>query len=178
MKKTLPVVGLVLLASGCAVSDNPREGGFFGGVAGLSSGTYDQRLDEREKNLQQLRAIQADLGVERASLETEKRSLAAQVAQERSQLADLNANIGALERRVVSLRGTAASSGQRVGDLQKKLTTLKGKVSQQTSAIDALEGADVADPATEARRQQLETQRASLQQEYQALLDYTLQLAQ
>lgn len=164
--------------TGCAVSDNPREGGLFGGVVGLSNGTYEKRLEEREQNLDTLRAVQADLGVDQAALETEKRGLAAQVTRERTQLAALDDNIGALERRVVALRGTEASAGQRVASLQQQLATLKGKVNQQTAAIDALEGADVADPATEARRRQLEAQRASLQQEYQALLDYTLQLAQ
>ena len=56
----------LLILAGCATdpSNDPRSGGFFGGVRGLSSGDSDARQqvlqEQRGESLNQLRALRED----------------------------------------------------------------------------------------------------------------------
>lgn len=47
MSRGAAVLGLVL-AGACTMSDDPGEGGFYSGIAGLAGGGYDARIAERE----------------------------------------------------------------------------------------------------------------------------------
>lgn len=85
----LPCGGALLLAA-CAASDNPADGGFLSGVAGLSRGTYDARIEDRTATVAAERNRQATLTAELAALEAE---LAAQ------------------QRRIIDARAQAAAAG-------------------------------------------------------------------
>ena len=80
--KTLPL--LCLMA--CADSADPADGGFFNGVAGLSSGTYDARINERETALASAQQRNVALNAEIASLQGQLDAAKAQLARERALL--------------------------------------------------------------------------------------------
>ena len=85
------VLGVLLLA-GCQTTDDPREGGFIGGVGGLSSGAYEQRIREREQSLDRLQGIQVELDAQRAELEySQQESLSAYRA-EQQRIAEMSKN--------------------------------------------------------------------------------------
>lgn len=47
--KQIPLsLGIAALLAGCQTSSDPADGGFFNGVAGVSSGTYQGRVDALE----------------------------------------------------------------------------------------------------------------------------------
>jgi chromosome segregation ATPase len=181
----LIIAGATAALGACATTDDPREGGFISGVQGLSSGAYERRVREREDNLAKLRAMQADLEQEGSALTAEKAKRQQILAQERSRLAELDADVGALQRKLAEMDRAGSAGDQRVQDLQGRVAGLKDRLARQTRAIDQLEGAGGGADAlegkgdsTDARRRQLEAQRAALQQEYEELLNLTLMLAE
>ena len=177
------------MLGGCATTDDPHDGGFISGVKGLSTGTYERRVQERESNLATVRAMQPELEREGATLTTEKSDRERLLAQEKRKLATLDGEVRSLERRLAEMKDAKGAGDARVGDLQKRVDDLQGRLAKQTRSIDALEGggsgsADALEGGgsggelTDSRRRQLETQRAALQREYEELLNLTLTLAQ
>ena len=87
----LMIIGFlsVFVFEGCATSTDPREGGLAGGIHGLSSGKYEERIQQREDRLQKLKEMQKELDEEQAALMTEKETKAAKVAEQRRELEEL-----------------------------------------------------------------------------------------
>ena len=84
-----PIAVLPLLLVACATSNDPREGGFFGGVGGLSSGRYEERVQSRQSSLDSVRTARADLQAEQSSLESQKTASQRRLQTERKKLATL-----------------------------------------------------------------------------------------
>lgn len=181
----LIVLGAVVVAA-CATTDDPSRGGFVSGVQGLSSGAYEERIREREANLERMRALQQDLEQESSELEALKRQRQQQLADERRKLEALDRDTRALEQRLVDLEAEQGASDRRLPELQRRLQDLQARLAQQQRAVDSLEGSAGGADALEGsdsggadlRRRQLESQRAALQREYEELLNLTLMLAQ
>ena len=183
----MAAAGLAALLGACATTDDPREGGFIGGVQGLSSGAYQQRVSEREDNLAKLRAMQADLEQDSAALQAQKGKRQQLLAEEKRKLASLDSEVEALQRKLTAMGQESATSDDRVRDLRDRVADLKARLGKQTRDIDRLEGGGSAADALEgqgngdgndSRRRQLEAQRTALQREYDELLNLTLMLAQ
>jgi hypothetical protein len=75
-----------LLLAACVQSDDPAEGGFYSGVAGIAGGGYDARVAEREAGVAASQARQAELSAELASLTGQHEALKDQIIAQRSQL--------------------------------------------------------------------------------------------
>jgi hypothetical protein len=89
------------LLAACATSDNPADGGFLSGVSGLSSGTYDARIDERTATVAAEQERQAALSAELAALEGELATQQRRITERRAQAAAAGAPIPAeLDARV------------------------------------------------------------------------------
>ncbi|MCB1853189.1 MAG: hypothetical protein KDI83_20845 [Gammaproteobacteria bacterium] len=186
--RTISIVGSIGLLAGCATSDDPREGGLFGGIQGLAGGGYERRISEREENLARMREMQRELSQESAALDAQKQQHQQALQMERRKLAALDADVRSLQRKLAGMKKEEGETGQRIAELEQRLNRLQHGMSRQTSALDALEGSGTAgadrlegsgsDFTDAGRRQQLEAQRQALQQEYQTLLDLTLMLAQ
>lgn len=184
----LSVVSLsaTLLLGACATTDDPSRGGFIAGISGISTGAYDKRVREREDNLARMRALQHELEQESADLEAQKRQRTRQLASEKRKLAALDRETVELERKLDALAREKGASEQRLPELQQRLEGLKRKLAHHKRTIDDLEGSGGGADALEGsgqgssdlRRQQLESQRAALQREYDELMNLTLMLAQ
>lgn len=164
---------LAILVSGCAVSDDPRTGGLAGGIYGLSSGAYEQRVQDRQQNLAQLHAVQQDLQTEGTQLQAAKRAETQRLASERQRLSALDRDVRNLQTKVRTMKSSNTASGQRAQDLQKRLGELKVKIAATQASLNQPDTRN-----DDLRRQQLEQQRRELQQEYQQLLDLSLKLSQ
>jgi len=171
----LALAGSLLAVAGC--SNNPKEGGFFGGVGGLASGAYEDRIAEREARLDGLRAAGADLSGEQANLEAQERARQAQIAALRSSVARLDRDTQSLKRQVADLQAEDSVSASRLRDLQQRLSNLDRRIASVQSGADALEGSDGTSGEAITRRKALEAERQQLEREYKALLDLTRQLA-
>ena len=157
------VLSGVLVLGGCAAdpTNDPRSGGFFGGVHGLAAGDYEMRQQalqgQRDDSLNQLRALRD----EGAALETERQMKASEVAAQRRQLATLKARNQELAGRINQLQRSRAATEQRTAQLRRKQQQL-------TRDIEAFE--------TQLDRGQLTTaqadsKRLSLERQYDAIKD-------
>jgi hypothetical protein len=80
------VAALCLATAACAMSDDPAEGGFFNGIAGLAGGGYQGRVVEREAAVASSQARGAELAAELAALQGEHRALKDRLAAQRARL--------------------------------------------------------------------------------------------
>ncbi|MBB3192398.1 hypothetical protein [Halomonas cerina] len=174
---TLTFGTLVLLLGGCASTGDPREGGLFGGVQGLSSGTYDQRVREREDRLAALRDTQSELAEERQSLDHSRAGAERQLAVETRRLADLQGDTSQLRAELNRLSAEQGVQDSRVAGLRERLESLQAGMDRQQNALDALEGSGVSDTELDRRRRELLAQREALREEYDLLMSLTLDLA-
>lgn len=115
------VLGALILG-GCTAdpTNDPRSGGFFGGVHGLAAGDYEMRQQslqgQRDDSLNQLRALRE----EGEYLEAERQMKASEVAAQRRQLAALKARNRELASRINQLQRSKATTEQRTAALHRK----------------------------------------------------------
>jgi len=166
MKNLTILTAAGLLLAACA-SDNPREGGFFGGVAGINSGNYDRRIEEREQSLQRLNSIKQELGEEQAQLHSEKQRKEARLAGLKRQLTQLYEETDQLTRQLDQKRAESAAGQQKLARLKQDLAGLRQDIA--TVESQRQQGRPVAE---------LETERNRLEREYRQLLDLYLELGQ
>ena len=180
MKAIRILLASVLVAglSACATtSTDPREGGLAGGISGLSSGAYEERVREREERLAELRAAQAELDAESRELEATHAERQQLVEQERAELDRLNADLEALHVRIAGLTAQLGDTDARLVDLRQRLAQLDQAAQNQQSSLDALEGTGIGDTDEDLRRRQLVQQRDALRREFDLLMELSLELA-
>ncbi len=118
-------VGVAVWLAGCATSDDPHQGGFLSGVAGLAGGGYQRRVDEREGTFRGELSAQQQLQAEARSVEQERAAV-------RSDLNRANARLADLERRLAQQRAMLRASGgqsaqrRRLDQAQVQITRTKG----------------------------------------------------
>jgi chromosome segregation ATPase len=154
-------VSSVLILSGCAAdpSNDPRSGGFFGGVRGLATGDYELRQqhlqEERNDGLNQLRALRE----EGADLEAERQMKAEEVAEQRRQLASLKARNQSLARQIDRLQRSKSTTEQRAAELRGRQQRLTRDI--QTFETQLEKG--------QFSVEQAESKRLSLERQYDAI---------
>lgn len=164
--KTLKISGSILgllILGGCATdpTNDPRTGGFFGGVHGLAAGDYEVRQQElqgqRDETLDELRALRE----EGSYLETERQMKAEEVAEQRHQLASLKAKNQALLNKINQLRRSKSITEQQTAELQRKQQRLTRDIQQFDAQLQQ----------GQLSIQQAETRRLSLERQYDAIKD-------
>ena len=168
----------LLFLVGCASSTDPHEGGFFGGVQGLSSGEYDKRIEERQNRLDRMRQDKEALDRENKQLTKQDEVLQAKVDKEKHRLNKLNKDTNQLRKRIAELEKEGNVTQKEIDRLNKRMKALQHGIDSTNRSLDALEGDNGTPEAIEQRRARLEKQRSTLEKEYQLLLDLSLQLGQ
>ena len=115
-------LALVLLVGACAAhSDDPAKGGFFSGMKNLSDGTYDRRLQQREKALQdeQDQNVRNQRQVERVVAQRDAMAAQRSAAEARS---------ASLQRELASLKAKLRQSKKETAGLQRDIDTLNSKI--------------------------------------------------
>jgi chromosome segregation ATPase len=171
MKFMLLIVSATLL-NACATSNDPRKGGFFGGLSGINSGAYDERVQQRQDELNRQQNVNRDLKDTSKSLESEVQAKSTELASEQQRMTELDANLLKLDAEVGKLEAKTAKQKTEVADLKRKIGIQRKRLQSQQKAIDDLEraGGSAADPA---RLRVLQKERDSLNEEYKRLLDYS-----
>lgn len=153
----LAFVSLSLTVPGGCTCTDPRDGGFLGGVCGLTTGAYDRRLAEREAALAQ---TQARLDMERAdqarleklkrarqnrlievsnrmtSIEGRIRMLDADIRGREIRKESIEREIAAIERDVAAMSVDTARSG--TADLAERSRELEERVSAAKTRLARL----------------------------------------
>ena len=164
MRHTLSLsLFLSLLLGGCATTEcnDPGAGGLLGGVCGLASGRYEERIQEREQNLERLRQVHRQETTEQGRLQDEKVLLEQRVARLKAEAVQLDAASADLASQIQ--RAQAAEQGSRAQReaLAKRLQSLRGSLKQHRAQVG--KGGDDA----ELRRYEAEEKR--LRREVEAL---------
>jgi chromosome segregation ATPase len=133
-------VWMVLCAAltACATNPDPRKGGVVDGIAGIYGGGYDNRVKERQSNLNNLQSVNAsieernkNLRQELAVAKTEERELQAKLTQVRGEL-------NGLTERLNKMKARNQADKVRQAELRNKLASLNDKVdkvAQQGSSM-------------------------------------------
>jgi septal ring factor EnvC (AmiA/AmiB activator) len=85
-------VAALLLAgalTACVTSNDPHDGGFFNGIHGIASGTYQQRVDQDRQNVDELQKTGAELRQSAQDLDRQRGEAASEAHTLRMQLHDL-----------------------------------------------------------------------------------------
>ena len=97
---------------GCAQTTDPAEGGFISGVSNLATGTYQQRIDQREATLQSLETSQQQLGAIRQQQARDQSTLDAQLAAARRQQRQVDSQLSRLRGRLANVSATHGATPQ------------------------------------------------------------------
>lgn len=152
---------------GCATNDNPREGGFFGGIAGLSSGAYEERLKQREQYLAQQRDIGQNLQQDSRALKHDRQKL----EQEFARLAAIDKGLSKLQAAINQLKNKSDKQKEEISALNHKVVELRKKIRFQQTAREELQrmGGSTKDSVS---IKILEKERDQLALEYTKLMKY------
>ena len=126
---TIPSLCAILTVAACASeSDDPAEGGFFNGIRGVTSGTYDARVAEREQAVETARESNRSLAAEQGEiaerLAATKGALARArltLLQQRDAASGLDAGTRQRVDSVLRAQASAGSDAQQLEDLQRIL---------------------------------------------------------
>ncbi len=139
-------MGLVFLlgASGCNMTDDPRQGGLFS----YSSDKYERRLQEREARL-------ASIEAEQAAEERQSSSLSRDLTVKQKEVAKLKANLNAEQKKIdsqLSRLKKDKSKAAQVSELARKNAAIK----QDAARIDAIDDNAAKKKEIQALRKRLE----------------------
>lgn len=132
MHKFLPLLGCGVLLSACVSSSDPADGGFFNGVQGISSGSYDARIDEREQAVVESQSRNTDLRAEQASLqaqikasESELAKLKFTILQQKNATSGMDPQTSARVNAVLNAKPTGSTDQAKLAALQKTISDAK-----------------------------------------------------
>lgn len=156
------------LIIGCATTNDPRQGGFFGGIAGLSSGAYEERLKQREYDLAQQQSINQDLNQESARLKRKSKKLKSELAS----LTEMDKNLSKLQMDIDRLKAKSDKQKGEISTLTQKIKNVRQKIKAQQAALEELEriGGSTSYPD---RYRILNQERDRLEDEYNKLINYS-----
>ena len=161
-------INVVLIFYACAgTSTDPKEGGLFGGIHGLSSGKYEERVRQREERLDSLKKAQKNLKEEQKALEKERQDKDRIIAEQKRRLAELQNKSKALSFEVDKYQATLNQQKSQQEELRRKLWDLQNKI--ESLSIKSDKDLEV---------EQLEAERATLEKEYRLLLELYRDLSQ
>ena len=159
MLKVLSISLLVSLLIGCVTTDNPREGGFLGGVSGVLSGDYENRVSMRRAKADTAKQRQQSLLDENNNLLNSRDDAASQLKVVESQIADTYRNIYKI-RKQISL-GIISND-----ELKSKVNLYDRELSDLRTEINSLSTVN-----NSSTTRALRAKKEQLEREYIALLE-------
>lgn len=168
----------ILFLSACVTNPDPHEGGFVGGVQGLSSGEYDRRSSERQARLDRMKVEQTNLDNQSSALQYDKAFVQKKISTEKHYIAQLKKDSRKLKKKIARLKNNDVTGQKKINSLEHQVEQLTKDINTISYSLNALEGGGGGNTSEDQQRRQLEAQRRELQNEYQLLLDMTLELGQ
>ena len=132
---------------GCAnASTDPRSGGLAGGINGIVTGAYEQRIEDRKTELSDLERAEDRMRGRVAGAKTELAELERRLGQRRIALQKMRSEIAGIGRRISDARADAenkrtaiAAQNSANADTQAKADALKAKVNELSADLDKLQ---------------------------------------
>lgn len=119
MTRSLLLATVAVALAACVDSTDPADGGFFNGISGVTSGEYDARVEEREKQVAEEKARNAALRAELSRLRGEHSAVKNEIVQRRAALASAGVRLSPASERQV--QAALAADPQKVESLRKAI---------------------------------------------------------
>jgi hypothetical protein len=129
-RSALAATLIALAAAACARSNDPHDGGFVNGVVGLTSGAYQERLDQRQQQVDSLEQARRDM--EQRLSATEQERAARQADAER------------LQQTVAALEQQSELAGERLMTAQRRDLAEREKLAKLLREQQAIESEIIA----------------------------------
>jgi|SRR4051812_2353822 chromosome segregation ATPase len=149
----------LLPLAGCGVTSDPSEGGFLGGIQGLVSGGYDQRITQRKAALGNLQTGNHLLEQGNKQLSAEAGGVASERRRLHRQIAALDARTTELTARTGQLRTDTETKRQQRAELDRRLQQVRNDLAALNREAD---GNRMTAEAAERQRWELEQELADL----------------
>lgn len=127
------VLAAVQLVAGCASSSDPRDGGFVNGLHGILGGDYQKRIDDRERELSQLKDTKVGLDRQRQDVDAAQKAAAAEADLLQAELLALARESAASRAQMDALLAKRRRSSDRLAALlleqqsiERELDSLRG----------------------------------------------------
>ena len=167
------VIALILTTAliACSVSSDPRQGGLLGGLRGLSTGTYDARVQQRQAELDHQQDISQELKEQADNLENEAKAKDIALASEQQILSEIENDLSNLKSDLNRLNSESEQQKSDIAAQNRKIEDFRRRLKSQQSALMKLDraGGSAADPD---RYKILMRERDKLAAEYKSLLKY------
>lgn len=136
--------GLLLsLSLGGCVTDDPSKGGFLGGIAGLTTGAYDKRLETQKNTLEEHKQRQAEAERANAELKAQLAAREREAQQLKAQTASLDREIAKTNARLQRLGGDATGMAEKrkamvanLTRIKKEIAALNKEITQESDSAD------------------------------------------
>jgi len=147
-KIVLTAICLFLLQAACAVSDDPHQGGLMGYWYGTSSGKYEERRLQKEKEIEAQKQASQQLTQQSEQLDAELAIQDKKLQEEQAKIISLEKNLSELNSDIDRLQVTSSAQKQQVASLKEQINRTKERVAAQKTAIGELDnrGGSAADP--------------------------------
>jgi septal ring factor EnvC (AmiA/AmiB activator) len=167
-RKLVFCFSLLVVITGCATTSDPRQGGLFGGIAGLSSGAYEERLKQRENDLAQQQSTHQDLTQESIRLKGDTQKLESELAS----LTEMDEKLSDLQKEIDQLQAKSDKQKDEIATLKKNIEKVRKKIKYQQGALEELDhiGGKATDPD---RYKILKEERNRLADEYNKLINFS-----
>ncbi|MEL7469492.1 MAG: hypothetical protein AAFN27_13625 [Pseudomonadota bacterium] len=125
--------------SGCATNEAPSDGGFISGVKGVASGSYQDRVDERQENVDSLGTQESALREEEAIKSQEIARNAQEISRLEGELEQVKFEIEISLARIRQLdRALTAQERQTVARARERQTLAAPGASVDAERLEAL----------------------------------------
>jgi chromosome segregation ATPase len=174
-KLNLIAIILFFTLTGCAVSDDPREGGLLGYWHGTSSGRYEQRRQQKLEQLEEQEKLRQQLSEQAEKYKAEFALHDQKLAKEQDRVLQLEKELSMLGAGLGKLQVKNDKQQQQVAVLQAEIEKTKARIENQKTALIDLDskGGSASDPdkvtILEHERDRLADEYRKLNVYYQAL---------
>lgn len=171
LKKNITLIIIIFLAMTGCVANNPRQGGFFGGLSGISNGTYDNRVHQRQNELTDQQSTNTKLKQKSNTIGAEVKLKERVLESEHQRVTMMEKDLARLGTDVDRTTATSVQQKNDLSSLQLKINDLKLSMQSQQSAYVELDH-DGGCNTNAGRCRVLEKERNRLAEEYKKLIDY------
>ncbi len=138
----LVLASLMVSIAGCTTSDDPSKGGFLSGLKNTSDGTYDRRLQERQKNLEDVQDQNLQKQRELQRVQAQQQAVGAQRSQSEAKLAGLQQNLRGMKAKLAGAKTEKGRLAQQLQDLENQAALAQNDSfsgdAEKTARVEAL----------------------------------------
>lgn len=105
----------------CRTSTDPADGGFFNGVSGIATGSYQDQIDADEAEVEAARARNAALAAQLQGAEAELAQLKVRIINQRNAIGTTDAATASRINRVLASQPSGGTDAARLAALQRSI---------------------------------------------------------